>query len=173
MRLVQLRRVSKVVDDYKRLVQFLHFQLLGRLRDLALLLDDTPQRLLLDGDPAVVYVDTRAEDVNSLKDAAILLQNQGDQGHFCPILMDRGRCPCTVPGAPRGQRAATAILCRRKQLDLPHLRYLPNLKPGSRAASLGARLCVTTRFQSFLKKTRGNPAPTPGLSGAILCPRQD
>ena len=26
-----------------------------------------------DGDPAVVYVDTRAEDVNSLKDAAILL----------------------------------------------------------------------------------------------------
>ena len=40
MRLVQLRRVSKVVDDYKHLVQFLHFQLLGRLRDLALLLDD-------------------------------------------------------------------------------------------------------------------------------------
>ena len=78
VRLVQLRRVSKVVDDYKHLVQFLHFQLLGRLRDLALLLDDAPQRrlvplvpigllplcvhpqvllnVLLDGDPAVVYV---------------------------------------------------------------------------------------------------------------------
>ena len=103
VRLVQLRRVSKVVDDYKHLVQFLHFQLLGRLRDLALLLDDAPQRRLvplvptrllplcvhslLDGDPAVVYVDTRAEDVNSLKDAAILLQNQADQSHgfarFC------------------------------------------------------------------------------------------
>ena len=90
-----------VVDDYKHLVQFLHFQLLGRLRDLALLLDDAPQRrlvplvpirllplcvhpqvplnVLLDGDPAVVY--TRAEDVNSLKDAAILLQNQADQSH--------------------------------------------------------------------------------------------
>ena len=75
----------KVVDDYKHLVQFLHFQLLGRLRDLALLLDDAPQRrlvplvpirllplcvhpqvplnVLLDGDPAVVYVHTRAEDV--------------------------------------------------------------------------------------------------------------
>ena len=99
VRLVQLRRVSKVVDDYKHLVQFLHFQLLGRL---ALLLDDAPQRrlvplvprgllplcvhpqllnVLLDGDPAVVYVDTRAEDVNSLKDAAILLQNQADQSH--------------------------------------------------------------------------------------------
>ena len=83
VRLVQLRRVSKVVDDYKRLVQFLHFQLLGRLRDLALLLDDAPQRrlvqlapigllplcvraqvlldVLLDGDPAVVNVDTRAK----------------------------------------------------------------------------------------------------------------
>ena len=97
-----LRRVSKVVDDYKHLVQFLHFQLLGRLRDLALLLDDAPQRrvplvpirllplcvhpqvplnVLLDGDPAVVYVDTRAEDVIFFKDAAILLQNQADQSH--------------------------------------------------------------------------------------------
>ena len=37
VRLVELRRVSKVVDDYKHLVQFLHFQLLGRFRDLALL----------------------------------------------------------------------------------------------------------------------------------------
>ena len=36
VRLVQ--RFSKVVDDYKHLVQFLHFQLLGRLRDLALLM---------------------------------------------------------------------------------------------------------------------------------------
>ena len=103
VRLVQLRRVSKVVDDYKHLVQFLHFQLLRRLRDLALLLADTPQRrlvllvpigllplcvhpqvllnVLLDGYPAVVYVHTRAEDVNSLKDAATLLQNQADQSH--------------------------------------------------------------------------------------------
>ena len=102
VRLVQLRRVSKVVDDYKHLVQFLHLQLLGRLRDLALL-HDAPQRrlvplvpigllplcvhpqvlldVLLDGGPAVVDVDTWAEDVNSVKDAAILLQNQADQSH--------------------------------------------------------------------------------------------
>ena len=88
VRLVQLRRVSKVVDDYKHLVQFLHFQLLGRLRDLALRLDDAPQRrlvplvpirllplcvhfqvpfnVLLDGDPAVI------------NNAAIL---QADQSH--------------------------------------------------------------------------------------------
>ena len=103
VRLVQLRRVSKVVDDYKHLVQFLHFQLLGRLRDLALLLDDAPQRrlvplvpvrllpfsihsqvlldVLLDGDPAIVDPNRRAQNVNSLKDAAILLQNQADQSH--------------------------------------------------------------------------------------------
>ena len=101
VRLVQLRRVSKVVDDYKHLAN--SGQLLGRLRDLALLLNNAPQRrlvplvpirllplcvhpqvllnVLLDGGPAVVYVDTRAEDVNSLKDATILLQNQADQSH--------------------------------------------------------------------------------------------
>ena len=103
MGLAQLRRVSKVVDDYKHLVQFLHFQLLGRLGDLTLPLDDAPQRrlvplvvvgllalrvhcqvlldVLLDGDPAVVYVDGRAEDVDFLKDATILLQNHADQRH--------------------------------------------------------------------------------------------
>ena len=37
--------------------------------------------VLLDGDPAVVYVDGRAEDVVFLKDAAILLQNHADQRH--------------------------------------------------------------------------------------------
>ena len=86
VRLVELRRVSKVVDDYKHLVQFLHFQLLGRFRDLALLLDDAPQGgliplvpvslltlrvysqvlldVLLDGDPAIIDVDAWAEDVD-------------------------------------------------------------------------------------------------------------
>ena len=45
--LVQLRGVGEVVDDYKHLVEFLHFQLLGRLGDLALPLDDAPQRSLV------------------------------------------------------------------------------------------------------------------------------
>ena len=83
VRLVELWRVSKVVDDYKHLVQFLRFQLLGRFRDLALLLDDAPQGgliplvpvslltlrvhpqvlldVLLDGDPAIIDVDAWAE----------------------------------------------------------------------------------------------------------------
>ena len=44
---MQLWGVGKVVDDYKHLVQFLHFQLLGCLGDLALPLDDVPQRCLV------------------------------------------------------------------------------------------------------------------------------
>ena len=38
--LVELRAIGVVVDYYQDLVQFLHLQLLGPLRDLALLLDD-------------------------------------------------------------------------------------------------------------------------------------
>ena len=100
VRLVELRRVSKVVDDYKHLVQFLHFQLLGRVRDLALLLDDAPQGgliplvpvslltlrvhpqvlldVLLDGDPAIIDVD---ENVDPLKHALVLLQDETDERH--------------------------------------------------------------------------------------------
>ena len=98
---VELRHISHIVTDYQDLIQFLHLQLLGRLRDLALLLDDAAQRrlvplvpvrllpfgvhpqvllyVLLDGNPAVIDVDGRAKDVDSLKHAAILLQNQADQ----------------------------------------------------------------------------------------------
>ena len=83
------------------LVQLLHLQLLGRLGDLALLLDDAPQRrlvplvpvgllpfgvhpqvlldVLLDGNPAVVDV----------KHAPILLQNQAD----FRTCWGRERCP--------------------------------------------------------------------------------
>ena len=103
VRLVELRRVSKVVDDYKHLVQFLHFQLLGRFRDLALLLDDAPQGgliplvpvslltlrvhpqvlldVLLDGDPAIIDVDAWAENVDPLKHALVLLQDETDERH--------------------------------------------------------------------------------------------
>ena len=44
---VQLRHVRKVVQDDQRLVQFLHLQLLGRLGDLTLLLDDAAQLVLV------------------------------------------------------------------------------------------------------------------------------
>ena len=84
MRLVELRAICVVVQDNQHLVQFLHLQLLGRLGDLALPLDDAPQRclvplvvvgllalrvhpqvllyVLLNGDPAIVDVYAGAED---------------------------------------------------------------------------------------------------------------
>ena len=41
---VELRHIGHIVTDYQDLVQFLRLQLLRRLRDLALLLDDAAQR---------------------------------------------------------------------------------------------------------------------------------
>ena len=46
----------QVVQDDQHLVQFLHFQLLGRLGDLALLLDDAAQRQLIPVLPTLVLV---------------------------------------------------------------------------------------------------------------------
>ena len=47
MRFVELRAICKVVADYQHLIQLLHLQLLGCLGDLALPLDDVPQRRLV------------------------------------------------------------------------------------------------------------------------------
>ena len=190
VRLVQLRRVSKVVDDYKHLVQFLHFQLLGRLRDLALLLDDAPQRrlvplvpigllplcvhpqvllnVLLDGDPAVVDVDTRAEDVNSLKDAAILSRIRLIRATVLPDFDGPRKMPHGVRGL------LTAILCRRKQLDLPHsFALLPKFEAGKPGGKRGSALLESRTLPQFSGRHRGNPALTTGLSGAILRWQQD
>ena len=103
MGLVQLWAICEVVADYQHLIQLLHLQLLGCLGDLALPLDDAPQRclvplvvvglfplginaqvllyVLLDGDPAVVDIDGRTEDIDFLEDSAVLLQNHADQRH--------------------------------------------------------------------------------------------
>ena len=96
--LVQLRAICVVVQDNQHLVEFLHLQLLRCLGDLALPLDDPPQRclvplvvvglfplginpqvllyVLLYRDPAVVDIDGRAKYVDFLKDAAVLLRKQ-------------------------------------------------------------------------------------------------
>ena len=96
VRFVELRAICEVVADYQHLIQLLHLQLLGCLGDLALPLDDPPQRclvplvvvglfplgintqvllyVLLDGDPAVVDIDGRTEDIDFLEDSAVLLQ---------------------------------------------------------------------------------------------------
>ena len=67
-----------LADDLpqRRLVPVLEVDLLPVRGDLHGLLD-----VLLHGAPAVVHVDARAEDVDALKAAPVLLQDHGDQGH--------------------------------------------------------------------------------------------
>ena len=132
---VELRRVSKVVDDYKHLVQFPHFQLLGRFRDLALLLDDAPQggliplvpvslltlRVLLDGDPAIIDVDAWAENVDPLKHALVLLQDETDERHSFARLAGPKEDARAWRQGHHGVRGLLAgVLRRGEKLDLPH-----------------------------------------------------
>ena len=139
---VQLRHVRYIVQDDQHLVQFLHLQLLRRLRDLALLLDDAPQcrlvpilpvglvflhvhpqvllDILLDGNPAVIDVYAWTEDVDSLKHAPVLLQNQADQSHGFAGLAGAEEDARTWHQGHHGVRGLlAAVLCRGKQLIFP------------------------------------------------------
>ena len=115
---MKLWAICEVVADYKHLIQLLHLQLLGCLGDLALPLDDVPQRrlvplvvvgplpfgihpqvllyVLLDGDPAVVDIDGRTEDIDFLEDSAVLLQNHADQRHGFAGLAGAEEDTCTA-----------------------------------------------------------------------------
>ena len=162
VRFVKLWAICEVVADYQHLIQLLHLQLLGCLGDLALPLDDVPQRrlvplvvvgplpfgihpqvllyVLLDGDPAVVDIDGRTEDIDFLEDSAVLLQNHADQRHGFAGLAGAEEDTCTWYQGHHGVRGLfAAILSRRKQLDLPHdfvpLPYLPNSKPSAAVRS--------------------------------------
>ena len=152
--LVQVRRVGEVVDENQDLVQLLHLELLAGLGDLALLADDLPQRrlvpvlevdllpvgwdlhglldVLLHGAPAVVHVDARAEDVDALKAASVLLQDHADQGHRL------ARLARPEQNAGRGQFGhhwvawlLAPVVWGREDLDLAHALVLPTA-PGSR-----------------------------------------
>ena len=137
---VELRHVHKVVAEKKDVVQFLHLQLLGRLRDLALLLDDAPQRrlvplvparllpfsihsqvlldVLLDRNPAVVDVDGRAKDVDPFEDAPVLLQNQADQSHGFPRFGRSEQDTCAWDQGHHGVRGLfAAVFWRGEKLS--------------------------------------------------------
>ena len=194
--LVQLRAICVVVQDNQHLVEFLHLQLLRCLGDLALPLDDPPQRclvplvvvglfplginpqvllyVLLYRDPAVVDIDGRAKYVDFLEDAAVFLfQRHGFAG-----LAGAEEDTCAWYQGHHGVRGLlTAILSRRKQLDLPHTSsaLLPkpgsesgiNLKAGMRLKFMGSRSWLAAGGR------RGNPVCGAGMAGAILLPAQD
>ena len=153
---MELRHIRKVLQDDQHLVQFLHLQL-GRLGDLALLLDDAAQRrlvpvlpvgllsfgihpqvllyVLLDGNPAVIDGNGRTEDVDSLKHAPVLLQNQADQSHgfagFAGAEEDAGAWYQGHHGV-RGLFAA--VFRHRKELDLSLAKFEAG-KPGGESVS--------------------------------------
>ena len=151
--LVQVRRVGEVVYENQDLVQLLHLELLAGLGDLALLADDLPQRrlvpvlevdllpvgwnlhgllnVLLHGAPAVVHVDARAEDVDPLKAAPVLLQNHADQGHRLARL---ARSEQNSGRRQFGHWVAwllAPVVWGWEDLDLAHALVLPTA-PGSR-----------------------------------------
>ena len=76
VKLVKLWAICKVVADYQHLIQLLHLQ-------------------LLDGDPAVVDIDGRTEDIDFLEDSAVLLQNHADQRHGFAGLAGAEEDTCT------------------------------------------------------------------------------
>ena len=173
VRFVKLRAICKVVADYQHLIQLLHLQLLGCLGDLALPLDDVPQRrlvplivvgplpfgihlqvllyVLLDGDPAVVDVHAGTEDVDFLKDSAVLLQNHADQRHGFAGLAGAEEDTCTwYLGHHRVRGLFAGILCRRKQLDLPHFLCLlakPSAAGGAFILLASGGLCRGGRWR--------------------------
>ena len=168
-----IAHIRKVVQDDQHLVQFLHLQLLGRLGDLALLLDDAAQRrlvqslpvgllsfgihpqvllyVLLDGNPAVIDGNGRTEDVDSLKHAPVLLQNQADQSHgfagFAGAEEDAGARNQWHHGV-RGLFAA--VFRHRKELDLSHpfvsLAKFEAGKPGGESVSVLLHSRTLTEF---------------------------
>ena len=166
--------------------QRLHLQLLGCLGDLALPLDDAPQRrlvplvpvglllfgintqvllyVLLDGDPAVVDIDGRIEDIDFLEDSAVLLQNHANQRHGFAGLAGAEEDTCAwYQGHHEVRGLFAAILSRRKQLDLPHL--------------LAARAAPAEEQKNDRRPAHGacvrNRLPLPAQEGEISHKAQD
>ena len=100
----------------RRLVPLLEVGLLPVHRHLHGLLD-----VLLDGAPAVVYVDAGAEHVDSFEAAPVLLQNHADQRHgLARLARPKQYTSHRQFGDHRVLRLLARILGRRKQLYLAH-----------------------------------------------------
>ena len=152
---VQLRHVRKVVQDDQHLVQFLHLQLLGRLGDLALLLDDAAQRrlvpvlpvrlfsfgihpqvlldILLDGNPAVVDGNGRTEDVNLSKTPRYCSRIRLIRATVLPDFDGPRKMPVHGTSGTTGSEDCLLLYSGTgNSLIFPiPLFHLPNSKPGS------------------------------------------
>ena len=96
--------------------------------------------VLFDGDPAIVNVDTWTEDVDFLKYASILLQDEADQRHgFAGLAGPEENARAWDQGHHGVRGLLAAVFWRGEYLDLPHsffCLYFRNSKP-----QRGARLC--------------------------------
>ena len=140
---VFLWRVCVIIADDQNLVELLHFQLLARLGDLALLIDDPAQSgfipvlevdllavrrdlhdlldVLLDGPPAVIDVDARTENDDSFETAAILLQNHAYEGRALAGLARTHQHARHREPRDNGVLRLLDLVGRRwKELDLAH-----------------------------------------------------
>ena len=106
--------------------------------------------VLLDGDPAVVDIDGRTEDIDFLEDSAVLLQNHADQRHGFAGLAGAEEDTCTWYQGHHGVRGLfAAILSRRKQLDLPHLLCLTS-KSGMQLKYMGSKSWLAPHVDRLL-----------------------
>ena len=125
--------------------------------------------VLLDGNPAVVDVDGRTEDVDPFEDAPVLLQNQADQSHGFPRFGRSEEMPvrsgttgsegCLLLYSGVGMIFPMTFLCvtcqiRRREAGRRVCQRTATQQDADgvfRAirAGPGVRLCVPTRSQSF------------------------
>ena len=111
------------------------------------------------GDPAVVDVNARTKDVDSLEDASILLQNQADQRHGLADFDGPRKMPVRGTKGVTGSEACLLVYSVvGKSLIFPIRPFalLPKFEDGKPASESG-----------------GNPVASAGLAGAILLPAQD
>ena len=144
--LVESGGVRMVVDNHQNLVELLHLELLARLGNLALLVDDPAQSgfipvlevyllairrdlhhlfdVPLDRAPAVIDVDARAKNDDLFEAVAVLLQNHADERGGLPRLARTHKHPCHRQARNDGILRLLDLVGRRwKELDLPHRRF--------------------------------------------------
>ena len=81
----------------------------------------SPPDVLLDGDPAIIDVDAWAENVDPLKHALVLLQDETDERHsFARLAVPKEDARAWHQGHHGVRGLLAGVLRRGEKLDLPH-----------------------------------------------------
>ena len=124
-----------------------------------------------------VDIDGRAKYVDFLEDTAVLLQNHADQHGFAGLAGAEEDTCAWYQGHHGVRGLLTAILGRRKQLDLPHTSFalLPKFDAGKPGSESGINLKAGMRLKYMGSKSWLAPHVDRLLGdvGAILCVAQE